>query len=116
MLDIADTPPPAQENAAPIVRKRTEESDDVRRPPPVDAAGEEVRPLLQGVQGTKAAAGPPHRRDPFRIGDSLVDGPLHGVVEILLRAPSPLICTGSEESDAVSGRAAIVHLEHGIAP
>src|SRR2546428_5612881 len=55
-----------------------------------------------------------HNRDMLRIGDSLVDRPLHAISHIILHRPAPPLKSRFQKFTAVSKRSAKVHLQNGV--
>src|SRR5690606_22719477 len=75
----------------------------------------EVRRVGDAGQRGVTAVAASINGDAGRVGDALVNQPLHAVGDVVLHAQTPLAETGFPEFPSVAGRPAIVHLQHAIA-
>ena len=88
---------------------------EVRWADDVHAAGKFLRSKRQSCQCRVTAIRTAHDRDPLRIGVVFLDGPIHRVDQVVVHFEAPLFVAGVEEFLSVAGRAAIVHLQAGVA-
>ena len=89
---------------------------EVRWAHDVHAADEFFRSERQSSQGRVTAVGTAHDRDFPGVGIAFLDGPIHGVDEIVVHLESPLFVACIEELLPVTRGGAIIHLQAGVSP
>ena len=79
--------------------------------PTMSTAQANVRREGDAGQRRVAAVGAAEDGDLLRVGDALLDGPVHGVDQVVVHLQAPLLVAGVQELLAVAGRAAEVDLQ-----
>ncbi len=115
-LGIADQLLHLVQPRSPRIRCGLEQQRDIRHAHVVDAAlvqlGRKGEPRHGGIPAIAGAI----NTDPVAVGDALFDSPLEGVGDVRLHGLAPLFTAGQPMFHAKTGRAAKIHLQHGIPP
>ncbi|AEK60531.1 hypothetical protein CFU_0697 [Collimonas fungivorans Ter331] len=103
------------EERFPVRRDGLHEGEHVGDADIIDRRRIQVRREGDSGQRRIPAVGAAVDRYPLGIGDALLDQPLHAIGDVVLHGLAPLLERRFPELAAVAGRAAVVHLQHGIA-
>ena len=99
----------------PVGRDRIHESEQVCDAHVIDRRGVEVGCKSDAGERGVAAVTAAVDGDSLWIGDALLDQPLHAVGDVVLHLVAPLLESCLPELSPVAGRAAEIHLQHGVA-
>src|SRR6516165_4824055 len=100
---------------APIFRPVLDQAHHVGNADPVDRGDEDVGSERGARERRIAAIARAHDRDAFGIGNAALDRPTHAVDQVVVHLAGELARAGEQELASVSGRAAVIDLQHGVA-